>query len=63
MPNAEEKRRGLVKYRTVSLPGGKYMHVGVVKKAGPHGGHTVAGPVHKHKPIGHDHPAFKTPKG
>ena len=47
MPTAEEKRRKVKKYRTIKLPGGKYMHVAIVKKAGPRGGHTVAGPVHK----------------
>lgn len=46
MPTAEERKRGGVKkYRTVSLPGGKYMHVAVVPKAGPRGGNTVAGEV------------------
>lgn len=49
MPTAEEKRRRVRFYRTISLPGGKYIHVAVVKKAGPRGGHTVAGEVHKKK--------------
>jgi hypothetical protein len=48
MPTAEERARGGAKrYRTVSLPGGKYLHVAIVPKAGPRGGHTVAGPVRK----------------
>jgi len=47
MPEAEIKKRGgAKKWRTVSLPGGKYMHVAVVKKKGPRGGTTVSGPVH-----------------
>ncbi len=50
MPRAEEKRRGgVIRYRTVSLPGGKYMRVAVVRKKGPKGGRTVAGPVRKKK--------------
>jgi len=50
MPAAEEKRRGIKGYRTMVLPGNKgYMHVALVKKAGPKGGHSVAGPVHKYK--------------
>jgi hypothetical protein len=50
MPTAEERARGGAKrYRTVTLPGGKYIHVAVVPKAGPRGGHTVAGPVRKLK--------------
>ena len=44
------KGRGKVKrVRTKKLPGGKYIHVEVVTKAGPRGGHTVAGPVRKKK--------------
>ena len=50
MPKATvRKRGGSTKTRTVKLPGGKYMHVDVVRKAGPRGGHTVAGPVKKKK--------------
>ncbi len=49
MPTAEEKRRGVKRYRTKKLPGGKYIHIAIVKKAGPRGGHTVAGPTHKRK--------------
>lgn len=46
MPRAEERRRGGVKrYRTKKLGGGKYIHVAVVRKKGPRGGTTVAGPV------------------
>lgn len=41
--------RGKIKrIRTINLDG-KYIKVGVVPKAGPKGGHTVAGPVHKIK--------------
>lgn len=49
MPTSEEKKRGVVRYRTKKLPGGEYIHIAVTKKAGPHGGHTVAGSVHKKK--------------
>lgn len=49
MPEEEIKRRGGAKrYRTVKTDG-KYIHVAVVPKAGPRGGHTVAGPVHTPK--------------
>lgn len=52
MPTAEEKARGgAKKYRTISLPGGKYVHVAIVPKKGPRGGHTVAGPVRKKHPL------------
>ena len=52
MPTAEEQRRGGArKYRTVTLPNGKYVRVAVVPKAGPRGGHTVAGPVRKKHPL------------
>lgn len=50
MPEKEIKARGGAKrWRTVQLPGGKYVKIAIVKKAGPKGGHTVAGPVHKKK--------------
>jgi len=45
-----KKGRGKVlRTRTVSLPGGKYMHCDVYEKAGPRGGRTVCGPVKKKK--------------
>jgi hypothetical protein len=48
MPRAEEtKRGGVVRYRTKKLPNGKYIRFAIVRKSGPHGGHTVAGPVQK----------------
>jgi hypothetical protein len=50
MPTSEERKRGgAVRYRTKKLPGGKYIHIAVVRKEGPRGGRTVAGPVHKKK--------------
>ena len=50
MPEAEIKSRGGAKrWRTVKLPSGKYVKIAVVRKAGPKGGHTVAGPVRKKK--------------
>jgi hypothetical protein len=36
-------------YRTKKLPGGKYVHIAIVKKAGPRGGHTIAGTVKTRK--------------
>jgi len=48
MPEKEIKRRGGAKrWRTKKVDG--YIHVAVVPKAGPRGGHTVAGPVHQKK--------------
>jgi hypothetical protein len=44
--------RGKVKkVRTIHPPGrpDKFIHVDVVSKAGPRGGHTVAGPIHTKK--------------
>lgn len=50
MPEREiQARGGAVKWRTIQLKNGKYVRVAVVKKAGPHGGHTVAGNVKKRK--------------
>lgn len=47
MPEAEiAARGGAVRWRTIKRPDGSTIRVAVVKKAGPHGGHTVAGPVH-----------------
>lgn len=44
MPEAEIKARGgAKKWRTVKLPDGRTVKVAIVKKAGPRGGHTVAG--------------------
>ena len=50
MPEKEIKERGgAMRWRTISLGGGKYKHVAVVRKEGERGGHTVAGPTHKKK--------------
>lgn len=50
MPEAEIKKRGgAIRYRTIKLKNGKFVRVAIVPKAGPHGGHTIAGPVHKAK--------------
>ena len=47
MPTAAETRRGgVVRYRTIRVGKGRsrrYLHVAVVRKAGPRGGRTVAG--------------------
>jgi hypothetical protein len=52
VPEAEIKKRGGAKrYRTIVPKPGKYIHVAVVPKAGPRGGHTVAGSVHTTKKI------------
>lgn len=49
MPEAVIRKRGGAKrWRTKKLDG-KYIHIAVVRKAGPRGGHTVAGPVHEKK--------------
>jgi len=42
-------RGGAVRWRTVKLKDGRTVRVAVVKKAGPRGGHTVAGPAHPKK--------------
>lgn len=50
MPEAEiSQRGGAVRWRTVKLRNGKTIRVAIVRKAGPRGGHTVAGPVHTSK--------------
>jgi len=50
MPEEEIKKRGGAKrWRTKKLPGGKYTRIAVTEKAGPRGGHTVAGPVRTKK--------------
>lgn len=47
MPEREIRRRGgTIRWRTVRLKNGKYIHVAIVRKAGPRGGRTVAGDVH-----------------
>ena len=46
MPANEEKRRGVLRYRTIDLPNGKYIHIAIVKKPGVRGGRTIAGKVH-----------------
>jgi hypothetical protein len=46
MPTADEKRRGgAVRYRTIRVGSGRssrLLHIAIIRKAGPHGGHTVA---------------------
>lgn len=53
MPESEERRRGgVVRYRTIRVGKGKkkkYLHIAIVRKGGPRGGHSVAGPVHTPK--------------
>jgi hypothetical protein len=46
MPEAEINARGGAKrWRTITLADGRIVHVAIVPKAGPRGGHTVAGPA------------------
>lgn len=53
MPEQEIRNRGgAVRWRTVKLKDGRTIRVAVVRKAGPRGGHTVAGPVHERKTRG-----------
>jgi hypothetical protein len=40
------KRGGATRWRTKKVDG-KYMHIAIVPTAGPHGGHTIAGPIRK----------------
>jgi hypothetical protein len=49
VPTIAERRRGVRYYRTIRLPGGKYVHIAIVKKAGPRGGHTIAGVAKERK--------------
>lgn len=50
MPEKEiSARGGAVRWRTVKLPNGKYIHVAVVKRRGKRGGKTVAGRLHTRK--------------
>lgn len=50
MPSEEEKKRGgVLRYRTIKLPNGKFARVAVVPKAGPKGGHTVIGKIKRKK--------------
>lgn len=49
MPTTDEQARGVKRYRTIKLPNGRYIHIAIVRKAGPRGGHTIAGPVHRMK--------------
>lgn len=50
MPESEIKARGGAKrWRTITLPDGRTVKVAIVKKAGPRGGHTVAGPIRGRK--------------
>ncbi len=47
MPEREiAARGGAVRWRTIRLRNGKTVRVAIVRKAGPRGGHTVAGPEH-----------------
>lgn len=48
MPKPEIAARGGAKrWRRVKLPNGQYINVAIVRRKGPRGGTTVAGPAHK----------------
>lgn len=50
MPEAEIRRRGgAIRYRTLKLSGGRYVHLAIVRKKGNRGGRTVAGKVRVRK--------------
>lgn len=53
MPETEiSPRGGAVRWRTLKLDDGRTIQVAVVRKAGPRGGHTVAGQPQPHAPEG-----------
>jgi hypothetical protein len=57
MPKKPTKKpRGVIRYRTIVPKPGRYIHIAVVRKKGPRGGRTVAGPV-RHSKQSH-HSAF-----
>ena len=46
MPEKEIKKRGgAIRWRTIDLPNGKYLHIAIVRKKGKRGGRTVTGKV------------------
>lgn len=50
MPKSlERKRGGVLRWRTIDIGEGKYVHVAITRKKGPRGGRTIAGPIHKLK--------------
>lgn len=53
MPKTEEtKRGGAVRYRTIRVGTGRHkkvLHIAIVRKAGPRGGHTVSARTHTPK--------------
>jgi len=50
MPEKKIKSRGgAKKWRRKKVGKGKYINIAIVPKAGPRGGHTIAGKVHKKK--------------
>lgn len=53
MPESVEReiaeRGGAIRWRTLKLPGGRFLHVAVTREKGPRGGPTVAGEVHEKK--------------
>lgn len=50
MPEKEiVKRGGAKRWRTIKRPDGSHIHLAIVRKTGPRGGSTVAGPVHQPK--------------
>lgn len=50
MPEQQIQNRGGAKrWRTITLPDGRTIRIAIVRKPGPHGGHTIAGPPHPKK--------------
>jgi hypothetical protein len=44
-----EEQGGAKRWRTISLPSGRYLHVAVTREKGPRGGETVATEVKEKK--------------
>lgn len=48
MPEAQIAARGGAKrWRTITLPNGKYIRVAIVSRKGKRGGTTIAGPIRR----------------
>lgn len=43
------KRGGVIRYRTIRLKGGAYAHVAIVRKRGKRGGRTIMGKIRRMK--------------
>jgi len=47
MPTNQERKRKVLRYRTIKPTPTTYIHIAIVKKKGKRGGRTVAGKVHE----------------